>query len=279
MFVYWDTRAIGEPIRLLLHYLDIPFKDTRLRVGPPPSYDRACWDNIKAELGLDFPNLPHLSTRAGERGSSGNSSDDGSGGGSGESGERRMSDNVVRLSQMHAILRYFGEQHQMCGSTPLERARVDMVVEAARDWIYDFFDVTYCTWGDMEDKVHHVKGASQCQKTSPKFEQLKSAYLRPDGGRLATHLAGFGKLLQDSEWVAGTCAPSVADVVVAEYLDQHLVFAKHCLDGESPCLAALQRFHARFFALPSVAKYRASASFQSEPLHNRYSHFHRGWVE
>ena len=77
----------------------------------------------------------------------------------------------------------------------------------------------------------------------------------------------------------GTSGVSVADVVVAEYLDQHLVLERRCLDGPSPCLAALRRFHARFFSLPSVAKYRASASFKSEPLHNRYSHFHRGWVE
>lgn len=31
-------------------------------------------------------------------------------------------------------------------------------------------------------------------------------------------------------------------------------------------------------ALPLVAAYRASARFAPEPLHNRYSHFHRGWV-
>ena len=252
--VYWNIRAIGEPVRLLLHYLGIPFKDTRLQVGPPPGYDKTCWHDTKEELGLDFPNLPYLM-------------------------EMNVGDDVVCLSQMHAILRYFGEQHHMCGSTPLERARVDMVLEAARDWIYDLFDVTYCTWGDMDDDVHHVKGASQCQKTSPKFEQLKAAYLKPESGRLAMHLARFGNLLQDSEWVAGTREPSIADVVVSEYLDQHLIFEKRCLDGNSLRLAALRRFHERFFGLPSVEKYRASAAFLKEPLHNRYSHFHRGWAE
>ena len=28
-----------------------------------------------------------------------------------------------------------------------------------------------------------------------------------------------------------------------------------------------------------IAAYRASASFRAEPLHARYSHFHRGWVD
>ena len=88
---------------------------------------------MKEGTGLEFPNLPYFCQQEGGEG------DDG----------------AVRLSQMHAILRYVGERHQLCGGTPLERARVDMVVEAARDWIYDLFDVTYCTRGDTATR--HVK--------------------------------------------------------------------------------------------------------------------------
>jgi hypothetical protein len=50
-----------------------------------------------------------------------------------------------------------------------------------------------------------------------------------------------------------------------------------CLDGSQ--FASLRAFLKRFDALPAIAAYRASPQFRAEPLHNRYSHFHRGWVD
>ena len=62
---YWNTRAIGEPVRLMLewmtfHRLSKGWTDVRYQVGPPPKYDKSEWYNVKEQLGMDFPNLPWL---------------------------------------------------------------------------------------------------------------------------------------------------------------------------------------------------------------------------
>ena len=56
---YWNTRAIGEPIRLLLALADIEYEDVRYQVGPPPTYDKTEWTDVKYSLGLLAPNLPY----------------------------------------------------------------------------------------------------------------------------------------------------------------------------------------------------------------------------
>ena len=56
---YWDIRCLGEPIRLMLHYLRIRFEDKRYPTEDPPSYDRTEWNQDKFILGFDFPNLPY----------------------------------------------------------------------------------------------------------------------------------------------------------------------------------------------------------------------------
>ena len=56
---YWDIRCLAEPIRLMLHYLDIDFEDKRYPTGDPPVYDRSEWRKDKLCLGFDFPNLPY----------------------------------------------------------------------------------------------------------------------------------------------------------------------------------------------------------------------------
>ena len=85
-------------------------------------------------------------------------------------------------------------------------------------------------------------------------------------------------------WLVGSAAPTYADFVLAEYLDEHLAFAPAVLCVEPPsalCQSAgagaceeLRAFHDRFFHLPAVAAYRKSEHFRKEPFHNRYSHFY-----
>jgi len=57
---YWNIRGLAEPIRLLLEYLGVNYKDELYDQGPAPEYSRECWLKKKLELGLDFPNLPYL---------------------------------------------------------------------------------------------------------------------------------------------------------------------------------------------------------------------------
>ena len=40
---------------------------------------------------------------------------------------------------------------------------------------------------------------------------------------------------------------------------------------------SISNLSTKVLALPGVAEYRADELFRGEPLHNRYSHYHRGW--
>ena len=74
-------------------------------------------------------------------------------------------------------------------------------------------------------------------------------------------------------WIAGGPRATYADCALFEYVQQHEIFAPGHLDG-FPMLRA----HAeRFAAIGGVDEYLASRQ-RKEPLHNKYSHFHRGWV-
>ena len=57
---YWSIRGLAEPIRMLLNYLSVPYKEELYDIGPPPDYNSDCWYNKKYKLGLDYPNLPYL---------------------------------------------------------------------------------------------------------------------------------------------------------------------------------------------------------------------------
>ena len=57
---YWKIRGLAESIRLLLHYLEIEYKEDLYEFGPAPDYNLGNWYNIKYKLGLDYPNVPYL---------------------------------------------------------------------------------------------------------------------------------------------------------------------------------------------------------------------------
>lgn len=240
---YWNTRAICEPIRLLLHYLHVPFVDRRLQVGPPPEYSKLEWDDDPSRPLLDFPNLPHFHDRA----------------------------QGTRLTQTHAILIHIAREHGMCGHSQEEEDRALMTSEAARDWINDLFYVTYCSAGSGDPAVH-ARVLGQCSQTSPEFERRRSLYLE---GTLPLHLSKFERALGPG-WVAGNNL-TYADFVVFETLDQHLILDPTCLPPSA--FPRLARFWLKFSRLPAIRTYRDGPLFQAEPLHNRYSHFHTGWLE
>ena len=51
---YWSIRGLAEPIRMLLNYLSVPYKEEIYDIGPPPDYNSDCWYNKKYKLGLDI---------------------------------------------------------------------------------------------------------------------------------------------------------------------------------------------------------------------------------
>lgn len=260
---YYDNRTIAEPLRLLLALGGIEYDDKRYPVGEPPSYDKEEWQSGKFTLGLAAPNLPFW-IEPGRQG--------------------------LRLTQSRAIMMHIADRCGLAGETPRRRSQVHMAVEAISDLFEAFLKVTYCN-SDVAraEPGVHVAGESQARATSPLFERRRYDYLAHE---LPPHLAHMGRLLLtmgDAEtgdgratgWLVGAPSPTCADVFLFECLDQHLIFAPRCLDGGDDAdgaFAALRAHHARVLALPAIAEYRASAKFVAEPLHNRYSHFHRGWI-
>jgi glutathione S-transferase len=163
---YWNTRALAEPIRLLLHFVGEKFIDKRYQVGPPPNYDKSEWMNVKHSLDLDFPNLPYFIDPVAN----------------------------VRLTQTHAIIIYLGMKHSLHGRNILDQARAIMIAEALRDWINAFFDVTYCNapWiADAEPSVHK-EGQSQCSIESPRLKAASEKYLATT---LPEQLAQYSNLI------------------------------------------------------------------------------------
>ncbi|CAL8110918.1 unnamed protein product [Orchesella dallaii] len=103
--VYWDIRALAEPIRLLLRYLQVDFEDKRISFGDTSSIPSVLtpWFIQKYSHGLDFPNLPFYI------------------------------DGDVRISQSFAILQYIARKYNLYGDTIEEQATIDMVSQVVND--------------------------------------------------------------------------------------------------------------------------------------------------
>ena len=107
VFSYWKIMGIAEPVRMLLHYLDLPFAETN-----PKNYSR--WRSSQEKLqedGLDFPNLPYIYF------------------------------NDFKLSEKHAIMWYIakkvGPKH-LIGKTMKEQAFLRQLINVLRDLCYFF---------------------------------------------------------------------------------------------------------------------------------------------
>ena len=108
-FGYWDFQGLGQPIRMLLSYLDLEHEDFAY-----DNTDRETWANeIKPNLGLDFPNLPYYI------------------------------DGDLKITQSLAIIRYIGKKHGMCGKSDEESAKIDMLMEFSRDLVLDIVMIAY----------------------------------------------------------------------------------------------------------------------------------------
>lgn len=68
---YWAIRGLGQPIRLLLEHVGLPYAEKRYHIQlaeaataeAPAKWDRSEWYSEKHDLGLAFPNLPYLVDR------------------------------------------------------------------------------------------------------------------------------------------------------------------------------------------------------------------------
>mmetsp|Transcript_27710 Transcript_27710/g.54153 ORF Transcript_27710/g.54153 Transcript_27710/m.54153 type:complete len:281 (+) Transcript_27710:60-902(+) len=126
---YWRTRALGQPVRVMLAYMGVPFEDRQYQVGDPPTFDKSVWAEAKPALekqGLDFPNLPYIIDTDG-----------------------------TAVSQTRTIMRYLARsrpEHKLLGTTPKEETRADLMTEVVFDIWSTFFTMTYSSWLDFASK-------------------------------------------------------------------------------------------------------------------------------
>ena len=102
---YWKIRGMAEPIRYLLHYLEIDYQEKFYEFGPAPDFNGESWFKVKYSLGLDYPNIPYLI------------------------------DGDFKMTESNAILRYICEKYkpELLGETIKEKAYVNMVVGVIGD--------------------------------------------------------------------------------------------------------------------------------------------------
>lgn len=123
---YWKIRGLAAPIRMLLHYCDVPFADVHYEQSDPPELSAAAWLDKKYTLGLDFPNLPYYI------------------------------DDRGKFVQTLAIMRYIAARHGVRDGGDLGHTdpQVDMMAHVAMDLRNAF---TSCSYGSRSLKeVDHA---------------------------------------------------------------------------------------------------------------------------
>ncbi|XP_065829015.1 glutathione S-transferase Mu 4-like [Oscarella lobularis] len=113
---YWNIRALGQSIRLLLEYCGEPYQDDRYntRTGD--------WFDVKFKMGLPMPNLPYLI------------------------------DGDIKIVQSNAVLRYIGRKHKMDGDTEVEKVWVDIFTNQVTDLHNGFFRLAFTKPDEFEAK-------------------------------------------------------------------------------------------------------------------------------
>ncbi|XP_075256848.1 glutathione S-transferase class-mu 26 kDa isozyme 47-like [Convolutriloba macropyga] len=114
---YWDIRGLVEPIRMILHHNNVPYKFENFFMDPKMGKFHPGWQEGKLKLGLDFPNLPYYI------------------------------DKDVTISQSGAILKYVGKKYGLAGQTPQEEAKIDEIADVIKLELHYFFFLT-CYSGD-----------------------------------------------------------------------------------------------------------------------------------
>ena len=98
---YWHIRGLAAQIRYMLHYAKVDFEDVTYEMGPAPEWSKACWFDVKPNMGLDFPNLPYFF------------------------------DGELNLTETAAIMKYIAHKWapELLGKSSAEYARAEMMQE------------------------------------------------------------------------------------------------------------------------------------------------------
>lgn len=145
---YWNIRAKGEPVRLMLNYLGVPYEE----VNYYKTDDKSDWIAVKPKIGIPFANLPYLI------------------------------DGDVKLSESYAIMRYLGRKHKKLYP---ETEHENILCDQLQGVLYDFRSSYTKT---LYDRVSHEESKTKFLADFPQkmsnFETLLSGSLWLCGDRL-----------------------------------------------------------------------------------------------
>jgi glutathione S-transferase len=125
---YWHIRGLGQPIRLLLAYLEVDYEDKYFELTPQLTNDH--WHAERDRLHLDFPNLPYLL------------------------------DGTMKVTESRAIMKYLSRTRkpELLGKTIEAQTQIDTVDNFMYDLLYcDFIPVLYEYTEALEKKYKEME--------------------------------------------------------------------------------------------------------------------------
>jgi len=223
---YWNIRGLGQPIRSILEYAGIEYKDKRYDFDNADVSDRTKamgkWsqDKIdcplivggKCEQAMEFPNLPYYV-------------------------ETRPDGSKLKISQSMAIMRHIGRMNDLIVEGTDDLSRLEQFEQQIEDLRFVF--VGYC-YDDPRVKWGYPNYA----------EDVKMVIL-----------SNWEDALTGKDWIMGEKLTYV-DFMFWEYLDWHVLLKNDILDG----LESLKSYHQRFMDLPRMKEYFGSSRYQRWPL-------------
>jgi glutathione S-transferase len=151
-------------------------------------------------------------------------------------------DGKVKLTQSVAIMRYISRKHGLLGKTEEEMYKVDMMEGEILDFRSRFSGLCY----------------------SPEFEGKKAAFLES----LPCYLERFEKFIGGHKHAVGDNFTYI-DILLYEYLDQHLCLDSTCLDK----FDHLKKLHKSVGEIDSIKKFRDDSRCILRPLNNVHASF------
>ena len=105
---YWDARGKAAPLHYLLAYCEVDYNNKVYIRGPAPEFSKSDWSDDRANVNLDFPNLPYII------------------------------DGEFKMTESKAIMKYIAKKYDesLLGTNPEEVARADMM-SRIHDQLYD----------------------------------------------------------------------------------------------------------------------------------------------
>lgn len=109
---YWRGRGLVSPIKLMLEYLQLPYKEITHECGPPPDFGKVDWYKEKKSIlkGFAFPNLPYYK------------------------------DADVSMTHCDAIMEYLGNKHDLypkdIGHAAMLREQIKDIMQLLVDYCY-----------------------------------------------------------------------------------------------------------------------------------------------